>query len=174
MRRANGGIGNHVMQVGGQWGFEPGRDDLAELFRQMDAWILRIQSDTSSLTPRQVVAANRPVGLTDACWDATGLDRVKIEEELSYGGDGRCDELYPAYPTPRHVAGAPLANDIVSCHLRPLNRDDYRQPFIEREWAELQVVFANGVCDWDRGDASGAQHQGSWLSFGPSPVNRVN
>ena len=174
LRRANGGIGNHVMQVGGQWGFESGRDDLAELFRQMDAWILRIQSDTSSLTPRQVVAANRPVGLTDACWDATGLDRVKIEEELSYGGDGRCDELYPAYPTPRHVAGAPLANDIVSCHLRPLNRDDYRQPFIEREWAELQVVFANGVCDWDRGDASGAQHQGSWLSFGPSPVNRVN
>lgn len=174
MRIANGATGNHVMQVGGQWGFDPGQDDLAELFRLMDAWILGIQADTSSLTPRQVVSANRPFELNDACWDTTGPERVKIEEELSYAGGGRCGDLYPTYPTPRHVAGAPLANNIVSCHLQPVNRDDYRQPLTEREWAELQVIFTEGVCDWSRGDTSGAHHQGTWLSFGPSPVNRIN
>ena len=174
MRIANGATGNHVMQVGGQWGFEPGQDDLAELFGLMDAWILGIQTDTSSLTPRQIVYANRPTELNDACWDSTGPERVKIEEELGYAGGGRCGDLYPAYPTPRHVAGAPLANNIVSCHLRPVNRGDYRRPLTEREWAELQAVFTGGVCDWNRGDASGAHHQGTWLSFGPSPVNKIN
>ncbi len=174
LRAANGGAGNHVMQVGGSWGFEPGLDDLAELFRLMDAWILGIQADTSAAPPRQVVAASRPFELNDACWDDSGPERIKIEEELGYAGSGRCAELYPAYPTPRHVAGAPLANDIVSCRLRPATRDDYRQPLAASEWAELQMIFADGVCDWTRGDASGARHQGAWLSFGPSPVNRVN
>lgn len=174
MRIANGATGNHVMQIGGQWGFEPGQDDLAELFRLMDAWILGIKADTSSLTPRQVVSANRPFELNDACWDTTGEERIKIEEELSFASGGRCGDLYPTYPTPRHVAGAPLANNIVSCQLRPVNRDDYRQPLTEREWAELQMIFEEGVCDWSRGDASGAHHQGTWLSFGPSPVNRIN
>lgn len=174
MRAANGFIGNHVMQIGGQWGFEPGQDDLGELFRQMDAWILSIRIDSTSLPPAQVVSVNRPRALSDACWDTTGPEPIKIEEELSYGGNGRCGELYPVYPTPRHVAGAPLANSIVSCQVRPLNRDEYRQPLSEREWAELQLIFADGVCDWNREDASGANYQGSWLSFGPSPVNRVN
>ena len=174
LRLANGNARNHVMQIGGQWGFEPGNDDLGELFRSMDEWILAIQREDSSMPADLIVAANRPTRLNDACWDATGPERIKIEEELGYAGEGRCGELYPAYPTPRHVAGAPLANHIVSCHLRPVNRDEYRQPLTEREWAELQMIFPDGVCDWNRGDAGGAKYQGGWLSFGPSPVNRVN
>ena len=174
LRLANGNARNHVMQIGGQWGFEAGGDDLGELFRQMDEWILSIQRDESPMPADLVVAANRPTRLNDACWDTTGPERLRIEEELSYTGEGRCGELYPVYPTPRHVAGAPLANNIVSCHLRPLNRDEYRQPLTGREWAELQMTFTDGVCDWNRGDAGGAQYQGTWLSFGPSPVNRLN
>ena len=175
IRAANGHARNHVMQLGGLWGFEPGQDDLGELFRQMDAWILGIQADDSLLDPAGKVVANKPASLlTDACWDATGGQRVKIEEELTFAAENRCGELYPTYATPRHVAGAPLANNVVSCRLRPLNRDEYRTPLSEREWAELQLIFASGVCDWNRGDASGASYQGSWLSFGPSQVNRVN
>ncbi len=174
LRLANGNARNHVMQIGGQWGFAPGNDDLGELFRSMDEWILAIRRDESSMPADLIVAANRPTRLNDACWDATGPERIKIEEELDYAGEGRCGELYPAYPTPRHVAGAPLANNIVSCRLRPVNRDEYRQPLTEREWAELQMIFPDGVCDWSLGDAGGAKYQGSWLSFGPSPVNRVN
>ena len=175
LRLANGNARNHVMQIGGRWGFGPGGDDLGELFRRMDEWILAIQRDESSLPADLVVAANRPTRLNDACWDNTGPDgRVKIEEELSYAGGGRCAELYPAYPTPRHVAGAPLANHIVTCHLRPLDRGEYTQPLTAREWAELQMIFPAGVCDWPRGEAAKAQYQGTWLSFGPSPVNRLN
>ena len=29
------------------------------------------------------------------------------------------------------------------------------------------------VCDWTRGDLHGEGYQGTWLSFGPSEVNRA-
>ncbi|MCG8414525.1 MAG: DUF6351 family protein, partial [Pseudomonadales bacterium] len=75
--------------------------------------------------------------------------------------------------TPRHVAGAPLANDIVSCRLRPVSRADYSTFLTAEELRELEGVFPDGVCDWSQTDAVEAQHQGVWKSFGPSPVNRL-
>jgi hypothetical protein len=71
------------------------------------------------------------------------------------------------------VAGAPLANDIVSCQLKPLDRADYGVEFTAAEWSELQAIFPDGVCDWAEGDAQAQGYQGTWLSFGPSPVNRA-
>ena len=80
-------------------------------------------------------------------------------------------EIYPAYPTPRKVAGAPLTNDIVSCHLKPLDPADYEVQFSGEEWVVLDAVFPEGVCDWTQGDLYGQGYQGTWLSFGPSEVN---
>jgi hypothetical protein len=71
------------------------------------------------------------------------------------------------------VAGAPLTNDIVSCALKPLDRADYSVTFTAAEWAELQAIFADGVCDWSRPDAHDAEYRGTWMSFGPSEVNRA-
>jgi hypothetical protein len=84
-----------------------------------------------------------------------------------------CNNLYPAYSTPRQVAGSPLANDIVACQLRSPGRFDYAVQFTEEEFAELREIFNAGVCDWSQGDRSNAVHQGVWKSFGPSPVNRL-
>jgi hypothetical protein len=71
------------------------------------------------------------------------------------------------------VAGAPLENDIVSCRLKPLDRADYDVELTPAEWAELARVFPDGVCDWSAPDAHAGEHQGTWLSFGPSEVNRA-
>jgi hypothetical protein len=71
------------------------------------------------------------------------------------------------------VAGAPLTNDVVSCVLKPLDREDYAVEFTAAEWAELAATFPDGVCDWGAGDAHARGYRGAWLSFGPSPVNRV-
>lgn len=173
LQLANGHADNHVMRVGGQWGFTEEQPDLGELFRAMDAWLMAIQADTSDTEPGRKVVNARPVDLTDACWDNTGRERVRIDETQTYAGGGQCGALYPAYSTPRQVAGAPLANNIVSCVRRPLNPADYAVTFTPEETLELQSVFPDGVCDWSRGDASGASFQGTWLSFGPSPVNRL-
>ncbi|MDD9889402.1 MAG: DUF6351 family protein [Gammaproteobacteria bacterium] len=169
----NGHAANHVMQIGGLWGFDEEAPDLGELFRQMDRWITNIQADSSDSTPAEKVIANKPSSLTDACWDNSGEERIKIEEEQTFRGSSRCNELYPAYPTPRHVAGAPLANNIVSCQLRPINSADYAVGFTREQYAELDQVFSQGVCDWSRGDVSAATHQGAWASFGPSPINKL-
>ena len=96
-----------------------------------------------------------------------------MTEPLAFGGSGTCGEIYPAYQTPRHVAGGPLANNIVSCQLKPLDRGDYEVEFTSEEWGTLETIFPEGVCDWVQGDLHGEGYQGTWLSFGPSEVNRA-
>ena len=173
LEAANGHSDNHVMAVGGRWGYSADRPDLGVLFRQMDAWLMSLVSG-DDLGPRaERVARTKPADLVDHCWDMRGAEPVRIVEPLSYDGGGSCGDLYRAYPTPRQVAGAPLTNDIVSCTLKPLDRADYQVDFTPAEWAELQAIFPAGVCDWSRPDAHAAEYRGTWLSFGPSEVNRA-
>ncbi len=176
--QANGHADNQVMQVGGLWGYTEDAPDLGDLFRQMDSWLMALRSDTSEATPAEKVVRNKPVDLVDACWeysgDSTSVEaREKITERQTFAGNSTCNTLYPAYPTPRQVAGAPLANDIVSCRLRPVSREDYAEALTAEQLLELEQVFPEGVCDWSQVDQTGAQHQGVWSSFGPSPVNRL-
>ena len=174
LAKANGHADNHVMSVGGQWGYTDDRPDLGLLFRSMDEWLTNlVEGDASGLPRAKRVVAAKPAGLVDNCWDGQEAERRNIREPLSFESTGTCGEIYRAYPTPRQVAGAPLANDVVSCQLKPLDRDDYEVEFTAAEWSRLEAIFPDGVCDWSLGDAHGEGHQGTWLSFGPSPVNRA-
>lgn len=173
LRAANGHSDNQVMQVGGLWGYTEDNPDMRNIFQEMDGWITAIKNDNTDMDSGQKVIANKPVTLIEACWDNTGETRVKIEQEQTFAGDSRCNELYPAYPTARIAAGASLANDVVSCQLRPVNLAEYSVAFKPEQSAQLETVFPQGVCDWSLGDASRARHQGTWISFGPSPVNRL-
>lgn len=173
MLAANGHADNHVMSVGGLWGFSADEPDLGELFRAMDQWLMgmRIDSVGTDAVARMVNA--RPAGLSDNCWDYSGTERINVRQTLDASGQGHCGEIYPVYSTPRQVAGAPLSNDIISCVLKPLDRQDYAAVVDDAQWQALQSVFPDGVCDWNPGDAHGASYQGTWQSFGPSPVNLV-
>ena len=171
---ANGHANNQVMQVGGSWGFTEDSPDLGELFKSMDSWILALKQDQSDTAASQKVVNNKPADLTDACWDNTSPVRVKINQELTYEADNECAQLYPAYSTPRQVAGAPVANDVISCRLRGLSAADYLAEFSQEQLAELVSIFPRGVCDWNAPDRHGVTHQGTWLSFGPSAVNRLH
>lgn len=173
LEAANGHADNHVMAVGGRWDFTEESPDLGELFRQMDGWLMKIAADSSSADRSAKVVRARPADLVDHCWAEEGGSRIRIDEEQSYAGAGPCSEIYPAYPTPRHVAGAPLSNEIVSCQLKPIDPGDYAVRFTDAELAELRAIFPEGVCDWSRGDAHSQGYGGTWRSFGPSPVNRV-
>lgn len=175
--QANGHADNQVMQVGGLWGFTEEEPDLGELFGQMDSWLVAIKSDSSERELEEKVVANKPFSLVDACWDySSGQSvegRIKIEQRQTFAGSGSCNDLYPAYPTPRQVAGAPLANNIVACRLKPVTQADYSTFLSAQELSELVSIFPEGVCDWSQNGAANASHQGVWKSFGPSPVNRL-
>jgi hypothetical protein len=173
MLNANGHTDNHVMSIGGLWGFTPEEPDLGGLFREMDAWLMAIASDNTGLDKAITVANTRPVSLTDNCWETTPFGRTNIQEPLSVQAMGRCAELFPTFKTPRQVAGAPLANDIVSCELKPIDPADYAVTLSTQELVQLQQIFPEGVCDWSRADKHNVGHQGTWLSFGPSPINRI-
>ena len=170
---ANGHTDNHVMNVGGLWGFTEEEPDQGVLFRQMDRWLTAIQADDESGRLSEKVVRAKPADLVDNCWDTRGQRRVNVTEPLAYDGVGVCSDIYPVYATARHVAGAPLANNIVSCHLEPLDPADYEVGFSGEEWDALEAIFPDGVCDWTRGDLHGEGYQGTWLSFGPSEVNRA-
>jgi hypothetical protein len=173
LERVNGHADNHVMAVGGEWGFTEEEPDLGVLFRQMDTWLENLV-EGDHLGPRadRVVAA-KPADLVDNCWDTSGAERVNVREPLTYDGAGTCAQIFEAFPTPRTVAGAPLTNDIVSCRMKPLDPADYTVSFTPAEWASLQEIFPDGVCDWTQPDAHAEGYQGTWLSFGPSDVNRA-
>ena len=173
LRAANGHSDNQVMLVGGRWGFTEDSPDLGNIFREMDSWLMAIKNDDSDMDLSRKVVANKPLTLIEGCWDNSGETRVLIAEEQTFVANSRCNELYPAYPTPRIAAGATLANDVVSCQLRLPDPADYEVTFTPAQSAQLDAVFPQGVCDWERGDASLARHQGTWVSFGPSPVNRL-
>jgi hypothetical protein len=64
-----------------------------------------------------------------------------------------------------------LTNDVMKCQLKAIDHDDYRVTFTEDENTRLNNIFPDGVCDWSRPGVGQASNQ-TWLSFGPSPVNR--
>ena len=173
MAHANGQADNHVMLVQGRWGFTSDRPDLRTVFDQMDRWLTNVASDTSHADLSGTVVRAKPPELVDACWDNRVEPRKKIEETQTFDGPGVCNELYAAFPTARGVAGAPLVNDIVKCQLEPIRLDDYAVTFTEQERERLDQIFAEGVCDWSKPGVYRGDYQGTWLSFGPSPVNLV-
>ena len=61
----------------------------------------------------------------------------------------------------------------LSSHLKRLDAADYEVEFSAEEWGALEAIFPDGVCDWPQGDLYGEGYQGTWLSFGPSEVNRA-
>ena len=170
---ANGHADNHVMVVQGRWGFTPERPDLGTLFDEMDGWLTALAADTSGAAAAMKVVRARPASLEDACWDNREGGHVKIDGVQTYDGEGLCNDLYPAFPTARHVAGAPLANNVVKCALKPISPDDYAVPFSADERARLERSFPDGVCDWSQDGMYSGDLRGTWLSFGPSPVNLV-
>jgi len=131
----------------------------------MTAWIQAIQADHSDRSMARKVVAAKPPGLVDACFTEDGRE---IAERQVWGEATACNRLYPPHANPYIQAGAPLANDILKCALKPLDPKDYPVTFSPDEWAGLQVAFPTGVCDYVRPGVEQQPLAGSWLSFGPA------
>ncbi len=168
---ANGDADNQVMLVhdNSYGGFSADDPILVQAIEQMDRWILAVQADSSGDDPHDVVVANKPADLVDACWtpgrfaSPADLEKKKIVEEIR-PDSGRCHELYPTHTSPRIVAGGPLASDVITCRLTDPRRADY--PGITRaQWRRLTSVFPKGVCDYGRRGVGERSMAGTWAFF---------
>ena len=164
--KANGRSDNHVMLVeDGRHGLYSSKSPvLRYAVEQIDLWLRNLTADPSSDPLPDKVARAKPAGLTDACWtrDETPVKIVETQERHS----GRCAALYPAPPSPREIAGAPLASDIVKCRLKPVDPGDYAVRFDPDELRRLRRIFPDGVCDWTRPGVGWTKPKGTWQSFG--------
>ena len=129
LRKANGRADNHVMLVeDGRHGLYSSKSPvLRYAVEQIDLWIRNLTADTSSDPLPDKVARAKPAGLTDACWTRDETPVKIVETQMRHRG--RCAALYPAPPSPREIAGAPLASDILKCRLKPVDPGDYAVRF---------------------------------------------
>ena len=166
LRNANGRTDNHVMLVeDARHGlYSSASPVLRDALRQMDRWLENLAADTSADPPADRVARAKPAELTDACWSRDEEPLKIVEPQVR--GSGRCEELYPSSPSPREVAGAPLASDIAKCQLKPVDPADYAVSFSPDELDRLRGIFPDGVCDWTRPGVGQTGLKGTWLTFG--------
>jgi uncharacterized tannase-like protein DUF6351 len=129
----------------------------ANSFTDMDRWLAAVEQDTGDASLPEKVTADKPADLGDRCYNGSG-------QKVS---DGLCPEgVVAIYGTPRTVAGDALTTDTNKCQLRPLNRnDDYSLiPLTDPQWATMQAIFPDGVCDFSR---PGVDQQGTipWQTY---------
>ena len=143
-----------------------------EALFEMDRWLTAVEADGRNVPLSQKVVEDRPAGITDRCELAPGVD---VEDFPGAGDVCRRKEFQTHYGTPRQVAGGPSANHNVACRLQPLDRDSYFMKvagqetpvpvvFTDGQWARLQAVFPDGVCDWDE-PARGQRPAETWLVY---------
>ncbi len=166
LRKANGRTDNHVMLVeDDRHGLYSSQSPvLQEALAQMDQWLANLAEDGSNDPLIDRVVRAKPATLVDSCWSRDETPMRIAETQVR--GEGRCEELYPSAPSPREVAGGPLAADIIKCQLKPINLADYAATWTEAEAARLREVFADGVCDWTESGVGLAGLAGTWLTFG--------
>ena len=160
---ANGDADNQIMLVEDfRYGLFSTRSPLVvQALLQMDQWLLAVQADESDRDAHEVVVDAKPADLVEACYTPEG---EKIAEVQVYRGDTRCNELYPSFASPRIVAGGPVASDVITCQLRTPERADYPE-MTDDQWAFLQDVFPDGVCDYTKPGVDETGVAGTWAFF---------
>ena len=158
LRNANGSAENQVIWL--YSGAETGALVNALALDTMSQWLDALQADATEAPLLTRVARARPAAAVDACWTPEG---VRIDEALEFASPGQCNALYPTHTTPRLAAGAPLADDVIVCALKSLQRTDYPVEFSGAEWATLEEVFAEGVCDYSQRGMAQEAVDGPWV-----------
>lgn len=168
--RDNGHADNYVLRRH-QRSLDLSKDNLA----LMDLWLSNIEADRSGGNKLDRVVRNKPAELENDCFAPSGERIIEAPEydtdNLFDNTNGVCNQLFPPHAGLRLVAGGPLSNDVLKCQLKPIDDNDYAVSFSDAEKARLQAIFSAGVCDWSKPGVEQQVNQ-TWLSFGPSPVNR--
>ena len=165
----NGNFDNQVMLVEdgssttGNGLFSDTSPVLSHALTQMDEWLTKFLADGTPAPIRVKIDRSKPQDLVDACFINKGT--TKIAELQVYERDTTCNQLYPAFSTPRMVAGEPLTNDVLKCQLQPIDLGMYKVRFTATETAQLKAIFRQGVCDYSRPGVGQQPPDGTWQAF---------
>jgi hypothetical protein len=166
---ANGNFDNQVMLVEdgssttGNGLFSDTSPVLSHALTQMDEWLANLIADPSNASIANKIKRAKPSDLVDACFTNKGT--VKIAQLQVYTGATTCNQLYPAFSTPRMVAGEPLENNVLKCRLKPINLREYKVAFTTTEAAQLKKIFPDGVCDYTVPGVDQSPTDGTWQFF---------
>jgi uncharacterized tannase-like protein DUF6351 len=130
-------------------------------FDVMDRWLAAIEADKSSAPHEVKVARNKPAEAHDKC-TINGQDYAWTPGSI-------CDADFTYTGLIRMTAGGPNTNDVLKCQLKPLNRTEYGVTFTDAQWARLQAVFSEGVCDFSKPGVGQQPPSAPWLSFMSGP-----
>jgi hypothetical protein len=129
----------------------------------MGRWLDAIAADTSARPLSAKVASDRPADATDACFTADG---ARHDGTVSAGGTNFCSTTYPVSSSPRQIAGAPPADNVMECRLEPVSPASYNGKLTTGQLGELRQIFPGGVCDYSKPSQDARPFRGTWLSFG--------
>jgi hypothetical protein len=161
LQRANGSTANEVMLS-----YAAGNTKVAEYaLAKMDEWVTKLHADptAASTTAKTIEKIDRakPADLVDSCYGAQG---ERIRETQTFAG-GKCNELYPTFPSPRMVAGGPPSNDVLKCQLKPVDFKDYQVALTDAQKSRLAAIFPAGVCNFAMKGVEQQPLAGSWQTF---------
>jgi hypothetical protein len=128
------------------------------LFDSMDQWLANIANDSGRNGPEKTIR-NKPADLVDSCYDQS-LQKIT--------DPAQCEQIYPKFNDPRLVAGAPAADDVFKCTLKPVDSADYLPPLSAAQLNVVRSVFPSGVCDWTKSPVGKVPLADTWLSY-PQP-----
>jgi hypothetical protein len=83
----------------------------------------------------------------------------------TWDGPGGYNTMYPNHSEPRIVAGAPIANDVLKCQLKPVNAADYKVKFTPEQLARLTKIFPTGVCDFSKKGVGQVALKGTYQKY---------
>jgi hypothetical protein len=163
--REAGDANNQAMWRFASTGLTPPGTMFFDGLNAMDRWLDALVTDTSTLPIEQKVRAARPEETRDFCLVPGDSTSTKVFDQAVCDAD---PFLKPSL-SPRQVAGGPRAEDVLKCALKPLDRAGYGDTvFTDTQWARLQAVFPEGVCDWSK-PGIGQQLAASPLTFKAGP-----
>jgi hypothetical protein len=162
LRKATGRFDNQVI-----WVYPNGNRALAarvigDAIDTMSKWLDTMALDASVAPAAEKILRAKPATALDGCWTGEG---TRIDEPATLSGPGKCNTLYPSHSTPRMVADAPLADDVMKCQLKPIDPKDYAVAFSPAELDQLRLIFPGGVCDYSKPGVMQAPLAGTYLSL---------
>lgn len=173
LERSNGRADNHVIWIAGRTA-RPGRNEgedsvdlSAAALDVMTEWLDGMAADPAPLSADKVVA-HKPAGAVDAFWTEEG---VKTPAVMDWDMSSPLNQVYPIHLEPRLVAGAPVANDIFKCQLKPIDWSEYSAKFAPSQQKRLERVFPDGVCDWSKTGVEQVALGGAYQKWGASALD---
>lgn len=138
----------------------------ARAIAKMDEWLTNLEAlGEAGEQNRSATASARPADIEDGCYTNTTTFVAAAADWYASAEENACNAAFPYHADPRIKAGSPLTIDVMKCYLTAPERGDY-PTLTDEQWAQLNEIFSDGVCDYSQPSQGRVALEGTWLTFG--------